>query len=212
MAAINGATLATLSSTDADSVNYGLATGDATNDADNAKFSISNGNLIAAQNLTAGTYHIYLKASDAAGNDAFQAFTISVIDSPAVSSIVRETGAAVDHAASSVNYIVTFSQAVTGVNLSDFTLSSTGTATGTIAGITTDDNITYTVNINSLTGDGTLRLDLNSSGTGIQNGSSVEIAGGFTSGQTYSLDHTAPLAPTLALSPGSDSGASNTDG
>ncbi len=212
MAAINGATLATLSSTDADSVNYGLATGDATSDADNAKFSISNGNLIAAQNLTAGTYHIYLKASDAAGNDAFQAFTISVIDSPAVSSIVRETGAAVDHAASSVNYIVTFSQAVTGVNLSDFTLSSTGTATGTIAGITTDDSITYTVNINSLTGDGTLRLDLKSSGTGIQNGSSVEIAGGFTSGQTYSLDHTAPLAPTIALSPGSDSGDSNTDG
>ncbi|WP_313473436.1 Ig-like domain-containing protein [Stutzerimonas kunmingensis] len=212
MAAIHGATLATLSSTDVDSVNYGLATGDTTNDADNAKFSISNGNLIAAQNLTAGTYHIYLKASDAAGNDAFQAFTISVIDSPAVSSIVRETGAAVDHAAPSVNYIVTFSQAVTGVNLSDFTLSSTGTATGTIAGITTNDNITYTVNINSLTGDGTLRLDLNSSGTGIQNGSSVEIAGGFTSGQTYVLDHTAPLAPTLALSPGSDSGDSNTDG
>jgi hypothetical protein len=212
LAAINGATLATLSSTDAHSVSYGLATGDTTNDADNAKFSISNGNLIAAQNLAVGTYHIYLKASDAAGNDAFQALTISVTDSPAVSSIVRETGAAVDHAVSSVNYTVTFSQAVTGVDPNDFTLSSTGTATGTIAGITTSDNITYTVNVNSLTGDGTLRLDLKSSGTGIQNGSSVGIADGFTSGQTYELDHTAPPAPTLAMSSGSDSGASNTDG
>ena len=212
LAAINGATLATLSSTDAHSVSYGLATGDTTNDADNAKFSILNGNLIAAQNLAVGTYHIYIKASDAAGNDAFQALTISVTDIPAVSSIVRETEAAVDHAVSSVNYTVTFSQAVTGVDLNDFTLNSTGTATGTIAGITTSDNITYTVNVNSLTGDGTLRLDLKSSGTGIQNGSSVGIADGFTSGQTYELDHSAPPAPTLALSSGSDSGASNTDG
>lgn len=212
IAAINGATVATLSSTDAHSVNYGLVTGNTTNDADNAKFSISNGNLIAEQNLTAGTYHIYLKASDAAGNDTFQAFTINVTDSPAVSSIVRETAAAVDHAASSVNYTVTFSQAVTGVDLSDFTLNATGTATGTIAGITTSDNITYTVNVSNLTGDGTLRLDLNSSGTGIQNGSLVEIDGGFTSGQTYVLDHIAPPAPALALSSGSDTGASNTDG
>ncbi|WP_436277694.1 Ig-like domain-containing protein, partial [Pseudomonas umsongensis] len=212
LAAINGATLATLSSTDAHSVSYGLATGDTTNDADNAKFSISNGNLIAAQNLAVGTYHIYLKASDAAGNDAFQALTISVTDSPAVSSIVRETDAAVDQAASSVNYTVTFSQAVTGVDQSDFTLASSGTATGSIGSVTTTDNITYTVNVNGLAGDGTLRLDLKSSGTGIQNGSSVEIAGGFTSGQTYALDRTAPSAPTLVLSPGSDSGASNTDG
>ena len=55
---------------------------------------------------------------------------------------------------------------------------------------------TYTVTVNSLSGDGTLRLDLNSSGTGIQNGSSVAIASGYTSGSTYTLDHTAPNAPS----------------
>ncbi|MEV4778337.1 Ig-like domain-containing protein [Burkholderia sp. LMU1-1-1.1] len=212
-AATNGATVATASSTDASAVSYDFAVGNGTIDADNAKFSFSGSSLVAAQTLGAGSYHIYVRATDAAGNDAFQIFVIDVVDAPAVSSIVRAAAApgTVAASATSVSYTVVFSQSVTGVGAGDFTLTASGTAAGTIQSVTGSGD-TYTVTVNGISGDGTLRLDLNASGTGIQNGSSVAIVGGHTAGQTYTLDHTAPAAPGVpALSAGSDSGASSSD-
>nr|WP_267874823.1 Ig-like domain-containing protein [Duganella aquatilis] len=211
-----GATLTAVSASDTGGVGgitYALATGDTVNDADNGKFSISGGSLVAAQNLTAGAYHIHLSAIDAAGNTLFQSFTVNVVDAPAVASIARTGGASATVAASttSVTYTVTFSQSVTGVDANDFTLTSSGNATGTISGFSGSGD-TYTVTVNGISGDGGLRLDLNSSGTGIQNGSSVAIVGGYNSGQTYTLDHTAP-SPSSApvLTTGSDSGSSHSD-
>ncbi|SEN49346.1 protein of unknown function [Duganella sp. CF517] len=211
--ATNGSTVATASSTDTSAVVYDFAVGNGTIDADNAKFSFAGTSLVAAQTLGAGSYHIYVRATDAAGNDAFQTFTVTVVDAPAVSSIVRAAAApgTVAASATSVSYTVTFDQSVTGVGASDFALTASGTATGTIASVS-GSGATYTVTVNGIGGDGTLRLDLNASGTGIQNGSSVAIVGGHTSGQTYTLDHTAPAAPSApAMSAGSDSGASPTD-
>jgi hypothetical protein len=46
----NGATVATLSATDATAVSYGFAIGNGTIDADNGKFSLSGNQLVAAQN------------------------------------------------------------------------------------------------------------------------------------------------------------------
>ncbi len=212
--ATSSATIATLSATDGLSITYSLATGNGTNDADNGSFTISGTSLrVGGAALTAGTYKLYVAATDTAGNVANQAFTLTVVDAPSVSSIVR-TGAAsatVAGSASSISYTVTFDQAVTGVDASDFALTATGTASGSIASVS-GSGTTYTVTVNTLAGDGTLRLDLNSSGTGIQNGNSVAIVSGYTSGSTYSLDHTAPNAPsTPDLSTGSDSGASNSD-
>jgi large repetitive protein len=131
---------------------------------------------------------------------------------PSVISIVRAASASANVASSatSVDYTVTFSESVTGVDASDFSLTTTGTASGAIASVTGSGS-TYTVTVNSLGNDGTLRLDLKSSGTGIQNSSSKAIAGGYTGGQTYSLDHTAPTAPsTPDMTAGTDS-AINTD-
>ncbi len=213
-AATNGATVATLSSTDATAVVYGFAVGNGTIDADNAKFSVSGNSLVAAQNLAAGTYHIYMMATDAAGNDAFQIFAVTVVDAPGVDSIVRAAAASatVPTAATSVVYTVTFSQTVTGVDISDFTLAAGGSAAGTIASVTPVSGTVYTVTVNAISGDGTLRLDLNGSATGIQNGSSVDIIGGFTAGQTFTLDHTAAAAPsTPAMTAGTDSGGSSSD-
>ncbi len=209
--ATNGATVATLSATDATAVQYGFAVGNGTIDADNAKFTISGTGLVAAQNLAAGTYHIYLKATDAAGNDSFQIFAIDVVDAPSVSSIVRAgaASATVPGAATSVVYTVTFSATVTGVDASDFTVTGTDSAVGTIGSVTGSGD-TYTVTVNTLAGDGTLRLDLNSGGTGIQNVSAVGIIGGYTLGQTFTLDHTAPATPATVTFL-SDTGASNTD-
>ncbi|MBU0747674.1 MAG: hypothetical protein KKB08_17345, partial [Gammaproteobacteria bacterium] len=113
--------------------------------------------------------------------------------------------------ATSVNYTITFSESVANVDIADFALTSTGTATGTVASVSGSGS-TYTVTVNSITGSGTLRLDLKSSGTGIIDGAGNAIAAGFTSGQTYTLDTDAPTAPsTPDLAAGSDSGVSSTD-
>jgi uncharacterized protein YbcV (DUF1398 family) len=208
----SGATIGTLSATDATTVTYSLATGNGTNDADNGSFAISGSTLsVGGSALTAGTYHVYLAATDAAGNVEHIARTITVQNVPSVASIERAAAEGVAASASSINYTVKFSESVTGVDASDFALTATGTASGTISAVSGSGD-TYTVTVNSLSGDGTLRLDLNGSGTGIQNGSSVAIGAGYTAGQTYTLDHTAPSitgAPDLSAS--SDSGSSSSD-
>jgi hypothetical protein len=191
-----------------------LATGNGTNDADNANFTISGTSLVAAQNLPAADYHIYLVATDAAGNESLEAFTIHVAANAPGISLIERAGAAPSIVATtdtSVSYTVTFDQVVTGVDASDFILTPTGSAAGTIAPVTGSGD-TYTVTVNGLSGDGTLRLDLKSSGTGIQNGSAVNIAGGYTAGQTFTFDHTAPSAPSSAqMTAGTDTGVSNSD-
>lgn len=194
-AATSGSTLATLSALDATAVSYVLATGDGINDADNASFSIAGNNLVAAQNLAPGDYRIYVGAVDAAGNTGNQLFTITVSDAPAVASIVRAASApaTVPASATSVDFTVTFNQAVNGVDAGDFTLTSKGSAAGAIDAVTdSGDGATYTITVDTLGGDGELRLDLNASGTGIESDSKVAITGGYTGGASYQLDHTAP--------------------
>ncbi|ATC63708.1 hypothetical protein CMV30_06930 [Nibricoccus aquaticus] len=140
--------------------------------------------------------------SDTAGNSA--TLTLNSVGSttgvlvdgvaPTISSIVR-TGASATINAASIDYTVTFSETVTGVDTSDFSLTPSGTAAGAIASISGSTS-TYTVTVNSVTGDGTLRLDLKSSGTGIADSATNAISGGYTSGQTYTIDSTATSAPT----------------
>ncbi|HYH37562.1 MAG TPA: hypothetical protein VD860_05005, partial [Azospirillum sp.] len=81
--AVGGASVATLSASDTHAITYGLATGDGSNDANNARFSIDGNTLkVGGSALAAGSYWIRLKASDAAGNTAYQAFTVSVSAPP----------------------------------------------------------------------------------------------------------------------------------
>jgi hypothetical protein len=208
--ATSGSTLATLSATDSSGLTYSLVAG--AGDTNNDRFIIAGTDLKAgSSNLAAGTYDIRFRATDAAGNSFEQTFSITVTSGPSVASINRAGASSALTNASSVAYTVTYSESVTGVDASDFVLTTTGTAGGTIASIS-GSGTTYTVTVNSLSGDGTLRLDLNNSGTGIVNGSAQAITGGFTSGQTYTLDTTAPTAPSgLDMTAGSDSGISNTD-
>lgn len=117
---------------------------------------------------------------------------------PQVNSINRAGAAAVSGSASSVVYNVTFNVAVSGVDTSDFVLTPTNTASGTISAITGSGS-TYQVTVNGLAGDGDLRLDLKSSGTGIVSGSSTAIGGGYTAGHLYTLDHTPPSLTAVSL-------------
>ncbi len=97
--------------------------------------------------------------------------------------------------AGSVNYQVTFSEAVSGVDAADFTLSTN--INGAMIESVSGTGNTYAVSVNTGNGDGTLRLDLTDndsvtnsmgnplSGPGLGNGN-------FTNGGTYTVDKSAP--------------------
>ncbi|MFN8381360.1 MAG: hypothetical protein U0V02_05440 [Anaerolineales bacterium] len=92
-----------------------------------------------------------------------------------------------------IDFLVKFSEPVTGVDASDFVLTTGGSISGasitTVSGVGSD----YTVHVDTGTGDGTLRLDIVDDdsikdvplnplgGVGVGNGS-------FTTGETYTVD------------------------
>ncbi|MBD3881189.1 DUF4347 domain-containing protein [Phormidium tenue FACHB-886] len=129
---------------------------------------------------------------------------VTVVIPPTVSSI--GTAQPNPTADPTVNYVVTFDQAVTGVDVTDFRLASTGNIVGAaIVSVTpaaTAASQTYTVAVNTGTGNGSLRLDLadndsiNSGGiplgsTGIGNGDRV--------GAAYTVDKTPPSVFAISL-------------
>lgn len=122
---------------------------------------------------------------------------------PVVQSIVR---ADVDPtAAASVDYTVTFSTPVTGVDATDFALTSTGTIAGaSITGVSGAGAV-YTVTVNTGTGNGTLRLDVTDDNSINAGGSPLGGAGvgdgNFTTGAFYTIARgVAPVSniPTLS--------------
>jgi hypothetical protein len=100
--------------------------------------------------------------------------------------------------AASVRFTVTFSEQVAGVDASDFNLVFTGSAGGSISSVTALNGYTYSVVVGDLSGDGSLRLDLNSSGTGIVDRAGNAISGGL-SGSSYSIDRVAPSVISVAV-------------
>jgi hypothetical protein len=140
------------------------------------------------------------------GNGSFagQVYTIDK-SNPSIVSIVRTTPATATTDATSVVFTVTFSQAVTGVDSTDFSLTTTGVAGAFIDSVSGVDNTTTrTVTVNTGTGNGTIRLDvadddtiLNSfttplGGSGVGNGS-------FTSGEVYTIDKTLPAPNVISI-------------
>jgi gliding motility-associated-like protein len=143
--------------------------------------------------------------ADAAGNNAaltlnnVAATSAVLVDAfpPGVVSINRADTNPVT--GTSVTFTVTFSEAVTGVDLNDFSLALTATATGNIASIVPVSSGVYSVTVNNITGNGTLGLNLNATGTGIADLALNPIATGFT-GELYTILPTADLAITKTAS------------
>ncbi|MBX7105913.1 MAG: DUF4394 domain-containing protein [Gemmataceae bacterium] len=98
--------------------------------------------------------------------------------------------------AKSVDYTVTFTEDVTGVDITDFKLS--GAATGSVASVTMVDGKTYTVTVNTVAGNGSLRLDLIdddsiTDAAGNKLGGTGTGNGDFKTGQAYTIDNIAPI-------------------
>ena len=140
-----------------------------------------------------------LVVTDGAGNSTTVNFSIDKT-APFVQSISRQTPSGETTNATSVIYRVTFSEAVTGVGTDDFTLTAaTGMVTGTASSVSAPNGTTIDVTVSSIAGEGTLRLDLKSSGTGITDLSGNAIAGGYAGGQTYSTDTVAPAVSSVTV-------------
>ncbi|MBI5933758.1 MAG: DNRLRE domain-containing protein [Chloroflexi bacterium] len=89
----------------------------------------------------------------------------------------------------SVQFTVTFSENVTGVGKADFLLTKTGAITGHSITTVSGSGKTYTVTVDTGTGDGTLRLDVKNDGT-IINATGVPLEAAFASGETYTVTKT----------------------
>ncbi|MCB1555509.1 MAG: IPTL-CTERM sorting domain-containing protein [Xanthomonadales bacterium] len=93
--------------------------------------------------------------------------------------------------AASVDFTVTFSESVTGVDTSDFAVTPFfGLSGASVTGVSGSGD-TYTVTVNTGTGDGDLRLDVLDDDS-IIDGASNPLAGGFTGGDIYTIDKTGP--------------------
>ncbi|HKM94935.1 MAG TPA: Ig-like domain-containing protein, partial [Prolixibacteraceae bacterium] len=182
----------------------------------NADLTIANGTLSAVSSADGITWTGTFTPTD--GLEA--AINVITIDNTAYTDIAGNTGVGTNNSAnytmdtkvpsvlsinraddnptfaSSADFTVTFSESVTGVGASDFSLTTTGSASGTVSAISGSE-ATYAITVNAISGVGDIRLDLNNSGTGIADIVTNPIATGYTGGQTYTI-YQAPTVTTNA--------------
>jgi hypothetical protein len=99
--------------------------------------------------------------------------------------------------AASVNYTVTFSEAVTDVDGADFSLSTTGTISGASVGTVAGSGSTYTVPVNTGIGSGDLRLDVSVGATVTDSAGGSLANRPFTTGESYTFDKTPPTVVSI---------------
>ncbi len=115
---------------------------------------------------------------------------------PSVVSILR-----LDPSPTSANVVrfsINFSKEVSGVDTGDFTFFTTGTVANAAIAEVNGAGKTYTVIVNTGTGDGTLRLDLLDNDSILDSDSNPlggpgAANGNFTSGEIYNINRSAPF-------------------
>ncbi|WP_299823594.1 Ig-like domain-containing protein [uncultured Pontibacter sp.] len=91
--------------------------------------------------------------------------------------------------AGNVEFLVKFNQAVAGITISNFTLTSSGVAGAIITSVAGTGN-TYTVTASTGSGDGTIKLNLANTTGVVPEVSNVP----FTNGPAYTIDKSLPIA------------------
>ncbi|MET0637984.1 MAG: CotH kinase family protein [Chitinophagaceae bacterium] len=133
------------------------------------------------------------------GFNTGQTYTIQNgdITAPSVTSISRQIPTTESTSANSVTWRIIFTERVNNVDINDVTLvTASGNAAGVVSAVAPSGTAgtTYDFTINSITGVGVLRLDLKNTGTGITDIAGNPIAGGFTTGQVYTITNIAEQA------------------
>lgn len=103
----------------------------------------------------------------------------------------------------SVGFTVNFDESVNNISTGDFALGTTGTATGTIASVSATSGASVTVTVNGITGNGTIKLNLNGA-TDISDDAGNAGPAAYSSGTAHTVAiPTEPDAPTIgAVTPG----------
>ncbi|NQU29586.1 MAG: right-handed parallel beta-helix repeat-containing protein, partial [Anaerolineae bacterium] len=100
--------------------------------------------------------------------------------------------------AESVSFLVTFSEAVVGLEMGDFFLETTGSINGAVITNISGSGSKYTVSVFTGGGEGQLRIDLQDNDS-IMNASGTPLGGpgvgngNFTSGEAYIVDKSIPI-------------------
>lgn len=129
---------------------------------------------------------------DVAGNDTTTTLnTVGSTTGVLVDAVAPEVSAiSLDGAsptnATSVTFTVTFTEDVSGVDINDFSLVTSGSVNATLQSLVQIDPRTYQVTVDAITGLGSLGLNLNANGTGIVDAANNAVAGAFT-GQAYTI-------------------------
>lgn len=149
--------------------------------------------------------HSIMDASSILLNGSFTAGEVYALvrNVPTVKSITRLD--ANPTSASSVNFRVTFSEAVTGVDVSDFSFFASGISGATLNGVSGSGDA-YTVSIATGNGNGSLRLDLVDNDS-IVNSINMPLGGagagnGNLLGETYTLNKAPLTYSTVAFRSG----------
>jgi gliding motility-associated-like protein len=154
--------------------------------------SVTSGNAATVPlSVGANSITIQVKAQDNSTKD----YTVTVTREPdaQISAIIR-AGSNPSNA-SSIDYTVTFNKDVTGLNISNFSLTETGGVSGAGIASLSGSGAAYTVSVNTGSGDGSIRLDL-ADVTGIV--PLIGTAMPFT-GETYTIDKTAPDLDVVSI-------------
>jgi hypothetical protein len=155
----------------------------------------------------------------AAANDGDytgEVYDVNVVDAtfPTVVSSMRASGEFTY--ATSVDFTVTFSKNVTGVDMADFGMANSATIIGASITNVTGSGTTYTVTVNTGTGNGTIRLTVKDNdtikdeagnplgGVGLNNGK-------YTTGQWYSIYKTTPTIVSLVAASPNPTNAATVD-
>jgi CSLREA domain-containing protein len=176
---------------------------------------------ITSSALAQGAYNITTTATDAAGNVSGASGGLNVIidtTPPTVASIARFNPSATTTNATSVDFLVTFSEVVTGVDLSDFSVNAGAGITGASkTSVTPDpDGIHYTVKVNTGSGNGNLRLDVVDDNTirdvvDLALGGPALGDGNFNTGQVYIVNKTSAFVNSIVRAGTNPTGAANVD-
>jgi hypothetical protein len=147
-----------------------------------------------------------------AGNGDFTAGEVFTIDRtpPSVVSVTRADLSPTADA--DVDFTVTFSENVTGVNAGDFSLDTTGVSGASIQSVTPVSASVYTVKVNTGTGDGAIRLDVTDNDSIVDVlsnplGGAGDENGDFTTGEVYAVVKSFPLVNAISRNSSNPSGS-----
>ncbi len=138
-----------------------------------------------------GTYRVLCNVSGNCNATSFSITpaTITLVNAPSSSATVSSINQASTNPTNAglVNYTVTFSGSVSSLAATNFSLTTTGGISGASVGTPTGSGTTWTVPVNTGSGDGTIRLDMVNA-TGL----TPTVTTPYTSGEVYTIDKTAP--------------------